>query len=205
MSKKFDPYQILNLSREATAEAIKRAYRDSAKDTHPDAGGDAGDFEQVSRAYLILSDPVRRRRFDTTGDVEDEPSNALDIKAKQKLATVIDLAISDESEDLSADMIAVMRICLGNELAELKKKKIRGAKVLKKAKRLEAKFKRKSAGENVFARMVGWRREQIEAEILEVDREIEVINRAFEIADEHTFDADQPAPQPANLQFYVRT
>jgi hypothetical protein len=58
------PYGVLGLSRYATPEDIKHAYREKAKRSHPDAGGSASAMERVNEAYGILSDPARRLRYD---------------------------------------------------------------------------------------------------------------------------------------------
>jgi curved DNA-binding protein CbpA len=59
------------VSREATAEEVKRAYRKLALALHPDKnGGDAtaaAAFQRVGFAYNVLSDPMKKRYYDETG------------------------------------------------------------------------------------------------------------------------------------------
>src|SRR5215470_11840060 len=66
-----DFYVILGLQRGATLADVKRAYKRLARRFHPDINpGDrmaAQQFRQISEAYETLSDPDRRRRYDTTG------------------------------------------------------------------------------------------------------------------------------------------
>ncbi|MEI6559485.1 MAG: J domain-containing protein [Rhodospirillaceae bacterium] len=68
MAQTRDPYQVLGVSRSASPEDIKSAYRRLAKQYHPDLNPGRSDIEQrfkeVSAAYTLLSDAGKRRRFD---------------------------------------------------------------------------------------------------------------------------------------------
>jgi curved DNA-binding protein CbpA len=60
-----DPYRELGVPRGADHAQIRNAYRALAKRFHPDApGGDTVRFLAVQKAYLLLSDPLRRRDWD---------------------------------------------------------------------------------------------------------------------------------------------
>ncbi|MBL8929240.1 MAG: molecular chaperone DnaJ [Kineosporiaceae bacterium] len=65
-----DYYEVLGVSREATAEEIKRAYRKLARQLHPDVnpGAEAEErFKEVGRAYDVLSNPEKRQMYDLGG------------------------------------------------------------------------------------------------------------------------------------------
>ena len=70
-----NPYAILGIRKNASLKTITSAYRRLAKSNHPDhCPGDeqaAARFNDVRKAYEVLSDPVRREAYDRTGSVEE--------------------------------------------------------------------------------------------------------------------------------------
>jgi len=64
-------YDTLDISSDASAEEIKKAYRRLARKYHPDINKDAGaeeKFKEINAAYEILSDEQKRRQYDQYGD-----------------------------------------------------------------------------------------------------------------------------------------
>jgi len=68
-----DPYQTLGVDRKASDEEVKKAYRKLARQYHPDRNaGDKGAeerFKDVQAAYSILSDPDKRKTYDSGGGI----------------------------------------------------------------------------------------------------------------------------------------
>lgn len=75
MAERKDYYQVLGVSRDASEEEIRRAYRQLARQYHPDLNPDpqaAEKMKEINEAYEVLSDPEKRARYDQTGSAEEE-------------------------------------------------------------------------------------------------------------------------------------
>ncbi len=63
-------YDTLGVSRDASTDEIRKAYKAQAREKHPDRGGDAEEFKTLQQAHEILSDDNKRKMYDMTGSVE---------------------------------------------------------------------------------------------------------------------------------------
>lgn len=75
------PYEILGVPQEATLKEIKAAYRELAKEHHPDKNPDATEedksrFTQIAEAYSILSNLNKRRDYDRRAFPQKVPQPA---------------------------------------------------------------------------------------------------------------------------------
>jgi molecular chaperone DnaJ len=108
-SATLDPYRILGVSREASLQTIKQAYRRVALESHPDrhpGDPDAAErFRLASRAYELLRDPIRRPAYDRTGRWDDtgwgpdamdvQLADAIEIFARE-FGAAVELPATDE-------------------------------------------------------------------------------------------------------------
>ena len=77
MAEKKDYYAILGVSKTATDDELKKAYRKMAKKYHPDANPDKKEeaekkFKEVNEAYEVLSDAKKRKMYDQFGTVDPQ-------------------------------------------------------------------------------------------------------------------------------------
>jgi len=79
-SKRKDYYKILAITKQATPEEIKKAYKKRAMVHHPDRHANVSDeekkeqekkFKEVGEAYAVLSDQKKKQRYDSGADIED--------------------------------------------------------------------------------------------------------------------------------------
>jgi len=64
---KRDYYEVLGISKNASPDEIKKAYRKLAVQYHPDRGGDESKFKEINEAHEVLKDESKRKRYDQFG------------------------------------------------------------------------------------------------------------------------------------------
>jgi len=70
-------YNILGVNKNATSSEIRTAYKKLAMGHHPDKGGDPEKFKELSQAHEILSDDQKRRHYDMTGSITEQPNQGM--------------------------------------------------------------------------------------------------------------------------------
>ena len=69
-----DYYKTLQIDRDASPEAIKKAYRKLASQHHPDKGGDHKKFKDINEAYQVIGDKDKRAKYDQFGSAAFDPN-----------------------------------------------------------------------------------------------------------------------------------
>ena len=94
-----DYYKILGVSKTATDEEIKKAYRKMARKFHPDVNPDDKEghkkFQQVNEANEVLSDPEKRKKYDKYGTVDEDDWNYQDFMKNFNFEDIFNLFDND--------------------------------------------------------------------------------------------------------------
>ena len=129
-----DFYKLLGVSKDASYEEIKKAFREKAKKYHPDVNKEGEEvFKLLTKAYETLSDPQKRKEYDKTISSKPEvlgklenllnnlfseniPKNGKDIKIKVKLS--LEEAYTGAITDVSYFRLENCQVCKGTGLDE---------------------------------------------------------------------------------------
>ena len=84
------PYEVLGVAEDADDATIRTAYQKAIRAAHPDRGGDADRAAAVNDAYAMLSDPVKRLKYDNGRDTSDNFELQAWQNAQAILAAVLD-------------------------------------------------------------------------------------------------------------------
>lgn len=180
---KRDPYQTLGVPKSASAAEVKRAYRKRAKRAHPDAGGKPEEFMALQRAYSILSDDERRRRYDETGDDERPSPEAVEAQLAEIVA---DLAVQNGP---SQNLLNLVRIGLKNAALDWRKQRDaareRARKIKNAANRITAKNRA-----NVISLVLKAKADQVEAQAQSLDARAREAEEGIALLDCYSYRAD---------------
>ncbi len=147
------PYDVLGLTREASSATIRAAYRLLSKTHHPDVGGDAETFSKIKMAHDLLIDPVRRHRYDTTGDASESiPEGNVEAEIHSFITQTM-LSLMNSGHDVeSFDLISEMKAVIHKEIAQ-RKANIKGLDTeIAKLEKVKKRISRKTDGENYLVR-----------------------------------------------------
>lgn len=194
-------YKTLRVKKKATQQEIKDAYRDLARELHPDKkDGNTEKFKFVSNAYEVLIDPVRRAEYDRTGSDVTEAEFLR--KASGLLQQIFLLLVSQRglAKVEQTDMITVMNEQLDLGMGKLQKnidtaRKSR-AKIGKILKRVKHKNKM-----NPISVMLRHEIEKHTETITKLKMEMKVGKLAIKMWKEYDFDYDQATMKAANSYY----
>jgi curved DNA-binding protein CbpA len=186
-----DPYDILGVARDADDPAIRTAFRNFAKESHPDSGGDAEAFVLGQKAQDLLLDPLRRKVFDATG-YDPELADARDIQGLMLIEKLVNDIVLDEREPGTFDPLEKMRASLNGDIRKarfhMREMEGHGARVGRHLSRLG-----RGPGTDVLGYMLRARIDAISKAIEDSAKQIKASERALEMLGDYIYELDQTA------------
>ncbi len=190
-------YDNLGLGKDASPEEIKEAFRNAAKNNHPDRGGDPEKFNLVKYAYDILKDPKKRLHYDNTG--EEQRITPFHVRfgafVQQYLVRVILMTKSVEEQDLKKGFVSIAEQCIvqcTNKLQELKKDSKEIVKIENVIKRLT----KKSPGQDILCDIlraeVDVRRRKNNLEVEQFEEEMKFLKECREVLQSYEYKFEKP-------------
>jgi curved DNA-binding protein CbpA len=187
-----DLYAVLGVSRDADLPTIRRAFRRKVRATHPDGGGSVEAFNELKIAYDVLSDPIRRARYDESGEFGAPDLDPHRKRVVEILSVGLDLALLKLSRTphvrKDSDIIRQTAAALAEKRQEWVTQKGHFIKGLDDAHRLKDRF-RVAKGENLMEVVVANRISALERQIAFLTANVELIDEALEILHNTRFDS----------------
>ena len=176
-------YEKLGVSKDASKEEIKRAFRLKAKESHPDTGGDEKEFVEVNKAYKILSNHTLRIIYDKTGEEE-----VVDTTMAQAVETLKSLFITmintHKTAIINIDYLSLMKNEITNEMKAIKKSKDGAEVALKTLKELSEDLlfqKKEGSTPNILLITITEQIQMLEYEKIKSDRKKEILEASLKI------------------------
>ena len=172
-----DYYEILNIPKDASPDDIKKAFRELSKQHHPDTGGDREIFESIKAAYDILSDPEKRKYYDTYGTDKEQFDKIIDYAIRLfKEATVTDISNISRSIEIKYWEI----------IDQLNNEKFKTKDALKDLKKIQGLILKKPEN-NLLGAMMDAERLKCEGIVDGIRKTKETVKSAYELLTEYDF------------------
>lgn len=195
-------YEILGVKKGARKTALKKAYYDLAKQHHPDKnnGVHSEEFSDIVLAYKILSDPVKRKKYDKTGEIDEVNVSSIVINA---IAEMYHSLISDQNFDFRImDIFERMK-----EFTESKRVKMESAVLERRntIKKLKEVSRRISGKDDFFKELTESNIPSIEFEISKFEKDIEVANSILKFLKDYKYKTDDQVVGQVIRRAFVST
>lgn len=196
-----NPYQELGVDAKADAATIKRAYRRKRSQVHPDKGGSAKAFVPLQRAYELLCDPIKRQRFDETGEAEDGKGLPA---AASVLASML-LQLVDGVDLDHNNIVELMRKAILEKEAGSKRETANLRARLKKRESAIRRIRHNGQGDNLLASILEGDIRIIERQIASIEEGDAFSAQLLKMLDDYAYQADIVVPMPMGMRSTTST
>jgi curved DNA-binding protein CbpA len=179
-------YDELELQPTCTPEEIKQKYRLLAQIYHPDKAvfGDEEKFKRVKLAYEVLSDPVRRAEYDSTGKYN------IDLSIRNEAISRLNNMIANWTQHMNPefdDLILKMKVDIHETGNGVRNQISTNEANIKRLILIAERIKLKQEGENILKSFVESRIQQIKNEIDSLNRTLLIFKLMLEILENYHY------------------
>ena len=178
-----NPYTELDVPVDASLETIKQRYRTLAQMHYPDKGGDEELFKRIKLAYEILSDPIRRKQYDITG--ETTTTNAKD-EAVANLVQILLHVVPNFNVDQD-DLIHIAEMETRTMLDLVNKDIGVTERYILNLEKVLSKLRIKTEGENILSSFIANQVKQRKQELVTFQHRVQVCNLMLEILKDYEY------------------
>ena len=181
-------YDDLGLLPDCTPAEIKHQYRILAQQHHPDLGGDEEQFKRIKTAYEILSDPVKRAHYDSTGERYN------DVDVDHEVVTRLSNMITQFTQQINPefdDLILKMTVDIQQAQHQTHNAIILCNNMIQKLTVIAQKIKLKKSGENLLKSFVEARIDQYNNELAAHQLTLIVFKKMLEILEDYHFSLEE--------------
>lgn len=191
-------YDTLGLNKKASEEEIKNAYRELAKENHPDKNENNSQekMAEINEAYMILSDKEKREKYDAAGQTKETPFQTKFIGfVDQLLLKIVNSELEVKHIDLIAEFKELTGQCIHNINAQVNQKQIQLNKYEILLKRLKTK------GDNTILLAIEESIRSLNGQISAMNMETDFMNKCLDILEEYDYDFDK-IKEESQQRFY---
>lgn len=186
-------YETLGINEDATSKEIKKAYKGKAMILHPDRnGGEDKGFDDLKKAYEVLSDNERRARYDETGDTDDQPQT--EVMLRTQLLQIFGVMLDTEQNFKTVDFVSAGVHKLEAKMNELKFDIKKHQAEIDRLATAKNRMTKKDDKTNLFESLLTQREEGFLQKIKAADEAIEICEKLIEELRTYEYSHDEPEP-----------
>jgi DnaJ-class molecular chaperone len=184
-----DFYKTLNVDPKSSKQKIKKAFREKAKITHPDAGGNLEEFKEIVEAHELLTNDELMKEFERTGKVntKESESERNKNKAVESFIQMFEQVFFQNIENFeNVKLILIIINNFNNQLTKLNEDLEKGKDQIIRLKKVKTLISRRDGKkkENYIVNYCNQSIQAINKSVAEVKLEILHIKRVIKIANQ---------------------
>lgn len=191
-------YETLGVSKDATPEQIKRAWRKKCREHHPDReGGSADRMQAVNKAYECLWDPERRANYDRTG--EDITGPSLDDVVRNEVIGLFS-AVADSTAE--SGLLAAARRMVSGRKSHFEMDQMAAKQRQRWLEKKRGKIRVRTKTSDLYAEVINGKLAELQSKLEMLAKQIEVCVAIDRYLDDYE-SVDDEVPVEKSIKFML--